>query len=397
MILTKSRFLLIGLVLLFMGCMPGLHRSFLKGDLPKTTFKETVACENNLGLLILPVTIRGKSYRFLFDSGAPLSLSKEIQEELGFKQVTKSMMRDSDGTTRALKFVKVDTIHVGSIPFIDQTAFVGDFKAHPILECMQLDGILGSNMMRYCNWTIDYQNLEITLFKGMELDSNLRGKEIAFRSNGQFDMITEWEAKGHAITNIKVDYGSVYGLTLPKQAISKLQEYEVFDTVFAETGWKRSGLFAQSSPFEGVRAFTDSMKWGEIELPNLEVKTGHSGLIGSKVLSRFVVTIDWSKRRLHFAPVQKKNEIEKTFGLGLGYNEEKGVFVQTLVHHSVADQAGIKPGMKVLKLNTLKMGDKSSYCGYIRWANSEDQQMNLWLVDESDTLAPIQLIKSPLF
>lgn len=40
------------------------------------------------GVIIIPVEINGKTYRFLFDTGAINSISDDLQEELGFNVVS---------------------------------------------------------------------------------------------------------------------------------------------------------------------------------------------------------------------------------------------------------------------------------------------------------------------
>jgi hypothetical protein len=50
---------------------------------------------------------------------------------------------------------------VGGVAFYNQSCIVVDFDKNPKLKCMQLDGILGSNTMRFCNWRIDFYKQEI--------------------------------------------------------------------------------------------------------------------------------------------------------------------------------------------------------------------------------------------
>ena len=147
------------------ACTPNWTTAIRYGETIEKPFSETVKTEISNGLIIVPVEIDGKSYRFLFDTGATLSISEEIQQKMAYKEVSKGMLVDSDNNRNKVSYVQVDKILIGKIPFTKQTAFVADFTKNPLIACLNIDGIIGANLMRYCHWTIDYQNTEIVLFK----------------------------------------------------------------------------------------------------------------------------------------------------------------------------------------------------------------------------------------
>ncbi len=385
------------LAILVSGCWPHATRSSLsRGELPLQNFEEVIQVEEMLGLLIVPVTINGKEYRFLYDTGAPLSLSDELQEEFRFKKVSQTVMTDSDGNKKVLPFVRIDSISLGSVPFYNQTAFVGDFKAHPILGCMKLDGIVGSNMMRFCNWTINYQEETITLSRGKPLGDSTKTDTIPFTTDRQFNIRTSWEINGSTVSSLKVDYGSNGGLSLPNSVIDKLIEKQVLDTIYHEYGRKRSGIFGEAKPFEGRLAYPDSVFWKHVFLPHVEIKKSRSGLIGYKILSRYVVSIDWSGRNLLLTPVGQEIKRPGTFGARLGVRDDGQIEVQSVVKESVAGRSGIEPGTLVSRIDTLDFGKDKGYCDYIHWLEGNPQKMDLWLTDENNESYQKVLLKEPL-
>ena len=105
-------------------------------------FRDTVFIEIHKGLIFLPVIIEGKEYRFLFDSGAPLSISNMLQNNHGFEIVSMGKIIDSDHNRKKVKWSQVDAIHIGDISFTQQTAFIGDFDANPLFKCLKIDGII---------------------------------------------------------------------------------------------------------------------------------------------------------------------------------------------------------------------------------------------------------------
>ena len=269
-----------------------------RGDLAEKNFTDTIYGEVQNRLLIVPVKLKGKTYRFLFDSGAPLSISHELQEEFSYKRISSGNITDSDQNKLKVEYVALDTILVGDIPFTNQTAFVADFTANPILGCLKLDGILGSNLMRYCNWTIDYESASVILTS--ELDS-LHGEDIyvlPFWADAQYDIHAGLSIGRAELTNLEVDYGSTGGLLVPTGVFETLKTEGIITKTYLTTGQKQSGLIGKPVELKQESAYTDSMTFADVQLNKVHIRSGHKGLIGHGILSRFVVSIDWDQQML---------------------------------------------------------------------------------------------------
>ena len=70
-----------------------------------------------MGLIIVPVTIKGKQYQFLFDTGAITVFSKELYAEAGLKKITNGNVRDSGSERKKLIFTQVDELVIAGIAF----------------------------------------------------------------------------------------------------------------------------------------------------------------------------------------------------------------------------------------------------------------------------------------
>src|SRR5210317_1571399 len=98
--------LLLGILLQFsIGCASQWTDVISSGKISEEQFQETIAIEIQNGLIFIPVTIEGKTYRFLFDSGAPLSLSEEVQNKHNFKTISKGTIVDSDDNRNSVAWV----------------------------------------------------------------------------------------------------------------------------------------------------------------------------------------------------------------------------------------------------------------------------------------------------
>ena len=354
------------------SCAPSWSETFQSGSISKQDFTETINMELIKGVIIIPVEINGKTYRFLFDTGAINSISEEMQEELDFKQVSTGHLKDSDNNRTKVKYVNVDTLSINGIEFYNQTSFVGDFNANPVLRCMKLDGILGSNVMHFCNWTIDYKKEEITLSNEKIEEADKETFTIPFETDRQYSQFIDLKIGDKSITHVKVDYGSNGSLSIPNSAFKKLKEYELIEKTTFETGFTQSGIVGKTLVKKDEITIVDSLYHEDLKFRNVLLESGGNGLLGSKIFSNWIVTIDWQEQVLLFQAQEKQKTDQYTFGLGIGYSEKLGAYIQTIIQGSPAEEAGIAPKMKVLKIGDISFNEESDFCRYIHFDKKED-------------------------
>jgi hypothetical protein len=340
------------------------------GEVDCIDFYETIDIEVQNGLIFVPVQIGGKKYNFLFDSGAPFSISKKLQKTFNFKVISKGNIVDSDNNRKKVNYVQVDTIYIGSIPFTNQTAFEGDFTSNPILECLKIDGIIGSNLMRHTNWTVDQSLKKITLSNTISQKTKEKSIIVPFQTDNQYNILVSIGIGASTVKNLKIDYGSNGPISLDKNVFSLLKERKIIGKTYLEKGSKRSGIIGKSVSLNRQITFVDSLELGELKIDDVELRSGSSPLIGNKILSKYIVTIDWGNSKLYFRNNNNvKIDTHKTFGLSLVSSNET-IYVQSVIENSDAFKKGIVPGMQVLKLDSLDFLASHNYCDYVSLAGS---------------------------
>jgi len=378
------------------GCSPSWTEVIKKGKIGKQEFYETVTTQVENGLIFVPVVIRGKSYKFLFDSGALFSVSKKLQKSLNFKVITTGNIVDSDNNKTSVDYVKVDTTYIGKIPFINQTAFVADFEANPMLKCLEIDGIIGSNLMRFCNWEVDYQNNQITLINMASPIKKSNSEIVPFKTDRQYNILVDLKIGEATVKNMKIDYGSNQIISFPQNIFNILKEKAEIKEIYNETGKKRSGIVGKAINLNREITVLDSLKFQNLTFNNIKVQTGSSALIGKDVLSRMVVTINWKDLTLIIQPADSVQIDNKTFGFTLGYSDEKNIHVQSVIESSTAFNKGVKPGMQVLQLDTLSFVEKHTFCDFVDYANQQRDDVNLELLDDFGNIKEFYFKKEPL-
>ena len=359
-------------------------------------FSKTVRTEVKLGLHIVPVKLRGKTYRFLFDTGAPTSISKEMQKNLKYKVVDRGHIIDSDRNKLRVDYVRVDSIIIEDIKFSNVKAFVADFTGNPTLACLQLDGILGSNMMQACNWQIDYTKQQIDLSSDPFLTNEPGVFEVGFRADSQYDIMLDLKMGRATVSNMKIDYGNNSSISVPHKVFTVLREEDILKESFLEEGYNQGGIGAKPVAMKRYYGYLDSLKIGDLYSTDLTIKTGKSGLVGREFLSRYLVAINWSEKKIRFKPHETWEDTRTTFGYSLGLNSKGEPILFGVTEGSSAARNGLEMGNKVLRVDTIDFGDGGSYCDYINHIPSINDTLSITVENRDGQLLTVKLNKALL-
>ena len=335
------------------------------GSVTKVSNIEVVNIEIRNKLIIVPITIEGKEYRFLFDTGAPFSISEELQENTNFKTVSKGNIVDSDYNRKKVKWVQVNSINVGNVTFKNQTAFVGDFDANPIMNCLGIDGIIGSNLIRQYNWTIDQEKYTLSLSSKTGIDTREESLVLPFKTDNQYNIFVDINIGKSSIKNVLVDYGSNGSIALSNEIFAVLQEKNIINKTFIEKGISQSGIIGKPVELNRKISYSDSVRINNLSFENVMLRTGKTVSLGNDFLSRFKVTIDWNNKILYLLKSDKVRDRANTAGFRIGYTLEKGIYVQSVMEKSEAYNKGIRPNMKVVKIDSLDFKNGSDFCDYV--------------------------------
>lgn len=391
----KSLFLFVSFLFLLYACSTW-QKTIQYGSLQNETFEELVDIEVFNGLIIMPVVINGKTYRFLFDSGAPLSISHQLQDQFQYKTVSKGHMVDSDKNRQKINYVRMDTIFIGDIPFVDQTALVINFDGNPFIACLGLDGIIGSNLMRFCNWQINYQDSLISFSNSSINEIPDNAFTIPFTTDNQYDIQLDLHFGESTISTMKVDYGSNGSISIPKSDFKELYEKGAFGNIYNETGTAQSGIVGNPINIKRQVTIVDTIKAGESVWDNVRVRTGKSKLIGQEILSRYVVTIDWEHKQLYLAAVDSVDKSHKSFGFGTGYSDDKKIIIRSVIENSTAWKNGMKPNMEILKIDSLDFTTTHTFCDYVNFTKGDPHTIDILLKDDNGNLNQLVLEKELL-
>ncbi len=366
-------------ILLFtLLCFAGIGFSQTKEEVKKSTenrdkylfavktepkkFDETVAAEYVTDELLVPVEINGKTYTFLFDTGAVTILSAELVKSLGLSPVTSNKFVDSAGNVSEENFYTVPEIKFGSVKF--QNVGVGSFELAKFsqLLCRPLDGILGSNMMRVCNWEIDYDKVSIRL--ASDKISLPNANSVPFTQNFSGTPRVKIDTNGINFL-ADLDTGNNGSLDIPNDYFEKSRLAK--SKKIAHSKGKGFYSLMSNALQEERAAMADSVYIGKVLLKRrLRISPSPMVLIGNDFFSPLgKLVINYKKSELLLP--QKVDEPKKEYSFGFTPLREEGkTFVGVIWKGSAAEKAGFELGDEVVSLNGTSVGGLSDldWCAF---------------------------------
>jgi hypothetical protein len=355
-----------------------------KGSVEQASFKTEIPFEMRLGLIIVPVTINGKTYDFLVDTGAPNLCSKEVAAELKLKKVLSQKAGDSQGVKEELDFVEMPDMYLNGICFKETGAAIADINKSEVLACLNADGIIGANLMKEAIWEFDYERKVITISdnrSSFPIPNN--AIHLPFSPAVSFTPRVNITYNGIDDKNVTFDTGSNGYFASSKTIYKTIKGKNPSIKEAVSFGSSGSGLYGKAAVDTNYTALIDSVKMGELMIQNTIV-TFEKGArtLGTKFLKNYRVIIDWNVDEILLIPVKPfKNSEYKSFGFS-PYISANKLIVNDLFLNSEASKKGLQLGTQILEANGIDYRNCSQdqWCSIIQNGFVPEEQKTLKLV-----------------
>ncbi len=361
--MLRIKFFLITLFFLFSTACTNFTRIYKSGSVDAKNFYSEFDYTTKLDLIFIPVEIRGKTYNFLFDTGAPNVISKALHEKLQIKTSGAGKVGDSQGNKNKLEVLKLDSMKIGGIYFFDTGAIVADLKQATEIACLEIDGIVGANLMKLAYWKIDSRNKKMTI--SSEKDTLLYhladGHPLPFKTKKTYTPIVNLTINDSLIENITYDTGSAGYITFGKDMKIKtsnlLAEY---------IGYGNTGLYGANR--DTIRFGKITVKQGgvsQVGVGSYSVSTGKK-LVGMEYINQFVQILDWEKKEITLYKDDLRKQTFNNFPIIPRWINNQLV-IGTLSSDSTIESLGIGVGDSIRAINGLDFqgSDVSAYCNLL--------------------------------
>ncbi len=351
----SSLLVLFLLALLASGCAGMKSVSIIKGGSPAPgvlSRVESVKANHLAHYLTVKVRINDSSEDLLFlvDTGAITVIDKQAADKFTFAESVVNEVIDIAGNKKEMRLVRVGKVSVGKIRVSDCAAIITDLKKHS----PKIDGILGSNFLRYFKVEIDYQNSQL-VFHGSSENQTLDGFiAIPIWQNMKqgFAPTTKCILDGSIDVDCMIDTGHDKAASLPLSIIQKTTGFK--DGKYIESnGGMSGGVFGTISKSYLIKA--EKISAGNLTINNSPVTTNASDnlmTLGHAYLKNFRIIIDYPNSVAYFKPYPELKPESKYLSFGFNCSKENGkTVIMGIWKGGVADNAGLSIGDELISLN----------------------------------------------
>lgn len=270
----------------------GLSTSNLVGQwnappLEQEGYSYEIPFELRDGKIIIESSIEAETYSFLFDTGALTLLSTELVEKYQFKKIKSTFIVDPNEKTAPAELVSIDSIQVAGLTFKDVPSLALPTE-HPLISCLGIAGIIGSNMFSQSVITIDYQAKLLAISDAVQ--ANLTQTLQVNKQNMPF--LTS-KIKKHKLTFLFDSGSNEYG-NISRESRRKLKKYsQLSRSAIGVSSWTINGL-GESKP---IREY----KVRGLQLSNVllsgafQVATRNS--LGVEMLKHGILILDFKHKK----------------------------------------------------------------------------------------------------
>jgi predicted aspartyl protease len=279
---------------------------------PKSYFEE-IAFDLVFDKIILPVQINDKTYRFLLDTGAPNLISYELYDAIQAQKIKKVEVSDANDNKDSLKIIVLESVKIGTIEYKNTLSLVSDLKNHPVLKCYNIDGFIGSNLLKNSVLKISLTTNTIILTDNVKrLQPTSKPQKLKLIGDQRAPYITVYfqgKDKKQASESLLIDTGMDGFYDMSTRAFSILSKENIyFEEIAKSKGAAEMGLFGIAQENEHAMVSIHNMKIGNTYFKQVIASTteDNNSRLGLDLFLHGDGIIDFKNKKFYFEAPQEK-------------------------------------------------------------------------------------------
>lgn len=318
--MRKLYFLCWSAMLLLSACTSS-YRMFSAGSLKsdKGTVDVSLPYRSYNSLQIVQVKFGNETYDFLFDTGAPMVVSPELRKKLEMKVLMRKSVYDSQGKRNDLNYVRMAPFELGGLKFENFTAIEADLRANAALNCLDIDGIVGANLMALFFWEMNPSQHLLRMTNNWDtLEVDEKMNVLNFRiKNTRTPVLDNIKLNDQYFSNITFDTGSDGSLRILKTDFADADDSNAVVSV----GYHSYGIFGgeidtQSTELVRFKIGNDSLAYFPLNLNNEK----STRLLGMSYIKNYRTILNWKQSKIYMQKVKEySGQNDSAFGMAPAY------------------------------------------------------------------------------
>lgn len=318
--------------------------------------------------IIVEAVINGKTYNFLLDTGAPMIISKKLFKELNLPATTKLEITDQSSKKDTMNVFILPNIKIGNVDFNNIPTLISE---ESIVDCLGIDGFIGSNVLRNSIIQFSSKNKTITITdnpKSLNLKSKNASKLFLNAQSNPYIWIEQKNGKITGREQLLFDTGMDEFYDLSIHIYKKhFEKIKLFDEISKSSGTYSMGIHGSAKIDENYKFLLPNLSINNVDFKNVVAKTTYdkSSRIGATLLKYGIVTIDYKNKKFYFEAFDNAKTFdiaEKQWPFNAILDDEKlkiGIIWDSTL------TANMKPGDLIMKFNDTDYQNKSK-CDLVR-------------------------------
>lgn len=269
-------------------------------------FTTVIPIEIVKGKIIIKAEINGKSYRFILDTGSLTLISKRLFDELNPENIQKVYVSDQSGKRDSIDVVKLEQVTIGEFAINNAEAFALK-EYNPLVDCFDVDGFIGSNMLSCFVVQFSFRDSTVTLATDPQLLTLHEKQSSELIIDGQFSphfTIKLKKNKKEAQQVVLFDTGDDELYRLSHQDYTTLKKDGILDFKGVANGANSIGLLGNAVDTTHYRLKVPTLEMNGLQYKNVStITTQGSSRIGSEILKNAIVTLDFQNKKYYIQPI----------------------------------------------------------------------------------------------
>lgn len=304
----------------------------------KTSYKEFQYSD----VMLINVTIDSKALLFLYDTGSPISL---ISDEIAKNDNVLMQIPLKDGLGKEKKGdVIIKNLLINEVSFNNIAFATMDFKELNKKSCLKIDGILGANAIKLCNWKIN------------PLEQTISFSNTPFNNKDSKIFNVEYYKGLVPIVNVSINNKNVWASV--DTGFDKC--FKLNDSFFLNNNKVVEGhgnyfnTINDESEQKIKKTITDTIKIGNISFSNLKTLVlNDKSSIGMGFLKKYIILLNNTEKKICLSEITSSSsqKFDLEYSIKVSVNKKNQLFVSFLWENEETKSQNIKIGDIILSLN----------------------------------------------